>query len=81
MGFRLLLNQMQLIGCRHDFHNGFMAYIFQFGESTTHIFVTWVVLMKEIFSCLNLKPDHGFLAGVLHEVFLDKTAVHISTVC
>ena len=48
--------------CRHGFHNGIMAYMLQFGESAIHrIFVAWVVFVKAIFSCLNLKPDEGFL--------------------
>ena len=43
---------------RHGFHNGVIAYILQFGESTAHIiFVEWVVFVKAIFSCLNLKPE------------------------
>ena len=48
--------------CRHGFYNGVMIYMLQFGENTIHIiFVARVVFMKEILSCLNLKPDDGFL--------------------
>ena len=35
----------------------------------TEIFMTWVVFMKQIFSCLNLKPDDGFLPYSMPEVF------------
>ena len=45
--------------CRHGFQNGIMAYMLQFGWSAIHrIFVAWVVFVKVIFSCLNLKPYH-----------------------
>ena len=45
----------------HGFHNDVMAYLLQFGWSAIHrIFVAWVVFVKAIFSCLNLKPDDGF---------------------
>ena len=55
---------------RHGFRNGVMAYTLQFGESTIHInFVAWVVFVKVKFSCLNLKPDGGFLSYSMPEVF------------
>ena len=34
--------------------------------------MTWVVFVKAIFSCLNLKPDDGFLPYNMPELF-DKT--------
>ena len=56
--------------CRHGFHNGILAYMLQFGESAIHrIFVAWVVFVKAIFSCLNLKPDDGFLPYNMSDVF------------
>ena len=56
--------------CRHGLHNGVMAYMLQFGQSAIHrIFVTWVVFVKAIFSCLNLKPDDGFLPYNMPELF------------
>ena len=33
------------------------------------IFVAWVVFVKAIFSCLNLKPDDGFLPYNMPELF------------
>ena len=33
------------------------------------VFVAWVVFVKAIFSCLNLKPDHGFLPYNMPELF------------
>ena len=36
------------------------------------IFVTWVVFVKAIFSCLNLKPEDGYLPYNMPEV-LNKT--------
>ena len=56
--------------CRHGFHNGVMAYILQFRYSAIHgIFVAWVVFAKAIFSCLNLKPDDGFLPYSMPKLF------------
>ena len=56
--------------CRHGFHNGVTAYMLQFGESIKHrIFVAWVVFVKAIFLCLNLKPDDGFFPYSLTEDF------------
>ena len=47
-----------------------MAYMLQFGSSAIHrIFVAWVVFVKAIFSCLNLKPDDGFLPYNMPELF------------
>ena len=34
--------------------------------------MAWAVFVKAIFSCLNLKPDDGFLAYNMPE-FFDKT--------
>ena len=51
-----------MVVLRHDSHNGVMAYILRFGESAIHrIFVVWVVFMKAILTCLNLKVDERFL--------------------
>ena len=33
------------------------------------MFVAWVVFVKAIFSCLNLKPDDGFLRYNMSELF------------
>ena len=58
--------------CRHGFNNGAMAYMLQFGESAIHrifIFMAQVVFVKAILSCLNLKPDDGFLPYNMPEVF------------
>ena len=42
----------------------------QFGQSAIHrIFVARVVFVKATFSCLNLKPDDGFLAYNIPEIF------------
>ena len=56
--------------CRRGFYNGAMVYMLQFCESTIHrIFVAWVLFVKAIFLCLNLKPDDGFLPYSMPEVF------------
>ena len=48
--------------CKCGFHNGVMAYMLQFGYSAVHrTFQARVVFVKAIFSCLNLRPDDGFL--------------------
>ena len=58
---------------RHGFHNGSMAHISQFGESTIHrIFMAWVVFIKAISFCLNLKPEDEFLPYRMPQV-LNKT--------
>ena len=55
---------------RHGFRNGATACILQSGYSAIHrIFVAWVVFVKAIFSCLNLKPDDGFLPYNMPELF------------
>ena len=47
--------------CKNRFHNGIMTYMLQFGLGAIgRIFVAWVVFVKAIFSCLNLKPDDDF---------------------
>ena len=47
---------------RYGFHNGVMAYMLQFGESTIRrVLVARIVFVTAIFSCLNLKPDDRFL--------------------
>ena len=52
-----------------------MVYMLQFGESATHrIFVAWVVFRS---SCLNLKPDDGFLPYITPELF-NKTDIVIA---
>ena len=53
--------------CRLGFHNGVMAYMSQFGLIALHrIFVAWLVFVKTIFSCLNLKLMIDFyLTGCL----------------
>ena len=49
---------------------GFRALLKKIGESAIHrIFVTWVVFIEAIFSCLNLKPDDGFLPCSMPEAF------------
>ena len=59
--------------CRHGFHDGVMAYMLQFRQSAIHrIFVAWVVFVKAMFSCLNFKPDDGFLHYDMPEL-LNKT--------
>ena len=46
------------------------VHMLQFGESTIHRrFVAWVVFMKLMFSCVNRKPDDGFLPYRRLEVF------------
>ena len=60
---------------RHNYHN-----MLQFHESTLHkTFVEWVVFMKAVFSCLNLKPDDGFLLYRMSEVF-NKTRNSITDI-
>ena len=46
--------------CRHGFQNGVMATCYNLFKCFHRIFVAWVVFVKSIFSCLNLKPCNGF---------------------
>ena len=62
--------------CKHCFHNGVMTYMLQF--AIHRIFVAWVVFVKAILSCLNLKPDNVFLRYNMPEL-LNK-AGHVLTV-
>ena len=64
--------------CHHGLHNGVMAYILNIGETTMQrIFVAWVVFIEAVFSKINLKPDEGFLAYNMPEIFV-KTG-HVLT--
>ena len=47
--------------CRHDFYDGFMALV--------HVTIWLKCVVKAIFSCLNLKPDDGFLPYNMPKVF------------
>ena len=48
-----------------------MAYILNIGESTMQrIFGAWVVFMEAVFSKINLRPDEGFLAHNMPEIFV-----------
>ena len=56
--------------CRHGFQNGVMSFMLQFDQSALHrIFVAWVLFVKAIFSCLNLKPDDRFLPYNMPDIF------------
>ena len=55
--------------CRHGFHNRVMGYMLQFG-AIHRIFVAWLVFVKAIFPCLNLKPDDGFLSYNITDVLI-----------
>ena len=74
VGFITLLNQM-------NFHLSWLyvdmgsimvsVHMLQIGECAIHIiFVMWLFFMKSIFSCLNIKPDDGFLPNRMPEVFI-----------
>ena len=57
--------------CHHGIHKRVMVYMLNIGESTMQrIFVTWVVFMEAVFSKTNLKPDEGFLAYSMPELFI-----------
>ena len=43
------------------------------------IFVAWVVFVKATFSCLNLKPDDGFLPYNMPELF-NKTGYGLTNI-
>ena len=59
--------------CKRDFHNSAIYSAIHKIYSAIHIiFVAWVVFVKAIFSCLNLKPDDGFLTYNMSEL-LNKT--------
>ena len=65
--------------CRNGFHNGVMTYMLQISKSTIHRnFVTWVVFMEAIFSCLKLKPDDRFLTYSI-SVLLSELFCHNGT--
>ena len=65
------LNQLlsAMTVCRHGFHNRVMGYMLQFG-AIHRIFVAWLVFVKAIFPCLNLKPDDGFLSYNIPDVLI-----------
>lgn len=57
--------------CHHGLHNGVIVYMLNVGESTTQkIFVAWILFMEAIFSRINLRPDNGFLAYSIPEIFM-----------
>ena len=43
------------------------------------MFVAWVVFVKAIFSCLNLKPDNGLLPYIMPELF-NKTGPDLTEI-
>ena len=52
----------------------------QFDQSAIHrIFVVRVVFVKATFSCLNLKPDDGFLAYSIPDIF-NKTGYGLTNI-
>ena len=57
--------------CRHSLHQGVMAFMLKVGESTIqHIFVGWIVFLEIIFTCINLKPEAGFLLKKMPDIFI-----------
>ena len=55
---------------RYDFDDCVMTYRSQFGYSAIlRSFVAWVVFVKVIFLCVNIKCDDGFLPYNMPEVF------------
>ena len=57
--------------CHHGLHNLVIAYMLNIGEITMQqIFVVWLVFMGVIFSKINLRPDEGFLAYKIPEIFI-----------
>ena len=57
--------------CRHSLHQGVMAFMLKVGESTIQrIFVGWIVFLETIFTCINLKPEAGFLLKKMPDIFV-----------
>ena len=57
--------------CKHGFHNSAIySAIHKIYSAIHRIFVAWVVFVKAIFSCLNLKPGDGFLTYNMSELFV-----------
>ena len=58
-----------MTACIHAFHNGVLGYMLKFGLSAIKkTFETWVVFVKAIFSCFNLKSGDRFLSYNMTEV-------------
>ena len=66
--FRTLVNQINIY---LSWLCVVMVYMLQFGWSAIHrnVVVAWVVFVKAIFSCLNLKHNDGFLPCNMPNVF------------
>ena len=57
--------------CRHSLHQGVMAFMLKVGENTIQrIFVGWIVFLEIIFTCINLKPEAGFLLKKMPDIFV-----------
>ena len=57
--------------CGHSLHQGVMAFMQNVGESTIQcIFVSWIVFLETIFTCINLKPEAGFLLKMMPDIFI-----------
>ena len=74
-GERALDKQTELFAvltiCRHSLHQGVMAFMLKVSESTVHrIFVGWIVFLEVIFTCINLKPEAGFLLKKMPDIFI-----------
>jgi len=60
-----------LVICRHSLQRGVMAFMLKVGESTIQrIFVGWIVFLETIFTCINLKPEAGFLLKKMPDIFV-----------
>ena len=57
--------------CRQSLHQGVMAFMLKVGESTIQrIFVGWIVFLETIFTCINLKPEAGFLLKKIPDILV-----------
>jgi len=64
--------------CRYSLHQGVMAFMLKVGENIIQcIFVSWTVFLETIFTCINLKPEAGFLLKKVPDIFV-KTGLGLT---
>lgn len=57
--------------CRHSLHQGVMAFMLKVGErAIQRIFVGWILFLETFFTCINLKPEAGFLLKKTPDIFV-----------
>ena len=63
---------LAMLTCRrHALHQGVMAYIIRWSETTMQrIFIAWTVFLSTLFNSLDLRSAKGYLLKMMPEIFI-----------